>query len=274
MKLEKTIVITGSQSGMGLSTRLLLEEHGVRVIGVANTAGAEVFADLSTSEGIDHAVKEIIRLSDGHIDGVFANAGVDSENAELVFGLNYFGVIHMLSSLQPYLKKSLNGRVLINASNSVVVTPGLPSDVVDALLRLEKENALALIKKSPQLTYQLSKVAITKWVRQNAAKQEWAGSNISMNIIAPGVVLTSLIAHDMEDPRKAAGINMLPKPIGEFPKPENIAPLVKFLLIDDSRFIIGQYIVIDGGTEVALRGNDAPQTWNISMDDFRKLLAK
>jgi len=274
MKSERTIVITGSQTGMGYISRLLLEKHGVRVIGVANTAGAEVFADLSTSEGIDNAVKEIIRLSDGHIDGVFANAGVDGENAELVFGLNYFGIIQMLSSLQPFLKKSLHGRVLINASNSVVITPGIPNDVVDALLRLEKENALALIQKSPQWTYQVSKVAITKWARQNAHKLEWAGSNISMNIIAPGVVLTALIEHDMKDPRKAAGINMLPKPLGEIPKPENIAPLIKFLLVDDSRFIVGQYIVIDGGTEVALRGNDFPQTWNISMDDFKKLMVK
>lgn len=271
METTKTIVITGSQTGMGLSSRMLIEKSGARVIGVTNTDGAEIKADLSTAEGIDYAVDEIVRLSEGKIDGIFANAGVDGENAELVFGLNYFGIIRMLNSLQPYLKKSTNGRVLINASNSVVITPGIPEEVVNALLDMDKKKAVSLIGKTPYYTYQVSKVAITKWARQNAFKAEWAGSNISVNILAPGVVLTALIEHDLKDPRKAAGINMLPKPIGEFPHPENIAPLVKFLLLDDSRFIVGQYIIIDGGTEVAWRGNDFPKTWDISLEDFQKL---
>lgn len=271
MNATKTIVITGSQTGMGLSTRQLLEKNGAKVIGVSNSGDPEITADLSTKEGVDYAVSEIIRLSNGQIDGVFANAGIDNENAALVFGLNYFGLIQMLTSLQPFLKKSGNGRVVINASNSVVITPGIPLEVADALLNFEKEKAFQLIKNSPNYTYQVSKVAITKWARHNAYKAEWAGSNISMNIIAPGAVLTPLIEHDMKDPRKAAGINMLPKPLGEIPKPENIAPLVKFLLLDDSRFIIGQYIIIDGGTEVTWREKDFPKTWDISFEDFRKL---
>ena len=271
METKKTVVITGSQSGMGYATRLLLEKNGVRVIGVTNTDDAEIQADLSTSEGVDYAVKEIVRLSEGKIDGIFANAGVGGENAPLVFGLNYFGIIAMLHALQPYLKKSLNGRVVINASNSVIITPGIPNDVVDALVAFDKEKAYELIKKKPFWTYQVSKAAITKWVRQNAFKEEWAGSGISMNLIAPGAVLTPMIEHDMQDPRKAEGINKLPKPLGTLPKPENIAPLVKFLLLDDSKFIVGQYIVIDGGNEVSWRGNDHPKTWDISFDDFNKL---
>ncbi|QKJ64147.1 SDR family oxidoreductase [Flavobacterium sp. M31R6] len=271
MNSTKTIVITGSQTGMGLSTKQLLEKNGSKVIGVSNSGDPEITADLSTKEGVDYAVSEIIRLSNGQIDGIFANAGVDSENVELVFDLNYFGITRMLESLQPYLKKSNNSRVVINASNSVVITPGIPEEVVDALLNFEKEKAIQLIKSNPHYVYQVSKTAIAKWARQNAHKAEWAGNNISMNIIAPGVVLTPLIEHDMKDPRKAAGINMLPKPIGEIAKPDNIAPLVKFLLLDDSRFIIGQYIIIDGGTEVLWREKDSPKTWDISFDDFQKL---
>jgi hypothetical protein len=63
----------------------------------------------------------------------------------------------------------------------------------------------------------------------------------------------------------------VPKPFGEIPKPENISPLVKILLVADSRFLSDQYIDIDGGTEIVWRGNDSPQTWNMSMDDFRRL---
>lgn len=268
--MKRTIVITGSSTGMGLASRKLLEKNDARIIGVSNTPGEEVTADLSTNDGVDYAVREIIRLCEGKLDGVFANAGVDNENAELVFGLNYFGIIRFLEQLQPYLKKTNNGRVLINASNSVVITPAIPGEVVDALLALDKERAYSLVKQTPHWTYQISKVAITKWARKTSVGENWAGSKISMNILAPGLVLTTLIDHDMKDPRKAAGINKLPKPLGEIPKPEDIAPLVKFLLLDDSRFIVGQYIIIDGGTEAAWKSNDYPTTWNISLDDFRK----
>lgn len=271
MENKKTVVITGSQSGMGLATRLFLEENGVKIIGVSNTDDAEIQADLATEEGVDQAIERIIQLSGGKIDGVFANAGVGGENAPLVFGLNFFGIIRLLNGLQPYLKKSENGRVVVNASNSVVISPGIPTDAVDALMAFDKEKAFELIRKNPFWTYQVSKAAITKWVRQNAFKEEWAGSNISMNLIAPGVVLTPLIEQDLKDPRKAEGINKLPRPLGDYCKPENIAPLVKFLLIDDSRFIIGQYIVIDGGIEVTWRGNDHPKTWDVSFEDFAKL---
>ena len=42
-----------------------------------------------------------------------------------------------------------------------------------------------------------------------------------MNVLAPGVVMTQLIEHDMQDPRKAAGIKSLPMPLGRFARPEN-----------------------------------------------------
>lgn len=225
--MSKTIVITGSSSGMGLASKQLLEKNGARVIGISNMPGEEIQADLSTDKGVDIAVKAIMQLSGGKVDAVFANAGVDSENAALVFGVNFLGVIRMLQALHPLLIKSSAPRVLINASNSVVITPGIRADVVQALLALDKEKAYTLISQHPQWTYQVSKVAITKWARKMAPSMEWAGSGISMNILAPGAVLTPLIEQDMKDQRKAAGINMLPKPLGELPKPENIAPLVK-----------------------------------------------
>jgi NAD(P)-dependent dehydrogenase (short-subunit alcohol dehydrogenase family) len=271
--MQRTIVITGSTSGMGLVSRNLLERSGARIIGVSNTSGAEITADLSTDQGVDSAVAEIIRLCDGRLDGVFANAGVDGENSDLVFGLNYFGVIRLLEKLRPLLAESADARVLINASNSVVITPGIPEGPVEALLRFDRAAAKQLIAATPHWTYQTSKTAITRWARKAAAGNDWAGSGISMNIIAPGPVMTPLLEHDMQDPRKAAGINGLPKPLGEFVKPENVASLVKFLLMDDSRFIVGQYLIIDGGNEAIWRHADYPSTWNITAEEFMKKIS-
>lgn len=269
----KTVVITGSQTGMGFAARQLLESTGVRVIGVSNTGDPEIIADLSTEAGVDQAIREIERISGGQLHGVFANAGVDCENAALVFGLNYFGVIRLLEGLNPMLACSGDGRVVINASNSVVITPGIPQEIVDALLADDRDRAFSLISKQPQSTYQVSKAAITRWARQRATSPHWAGSGISMNILAPGVVMTALIAEDMKNPRKAAAINALPKPLGRVAKPENIAPLIKFLLLDDSSFIVGQVLIIDGGTEAVFRGNDVPSAWDIGLEEFRKIMA-
>lgn len=266
------IVITGSNSGMGKSTKELLKKHGANVIGITNVPGEEIEADLSTQEGVNKAIEQIIDLSGGHIDGIFANAGVDGENAELVFGLNYFGTIQLLEALRPFLEKGKNGRVVINASNSVVITPEIPMIAVDALLEMDKNKAISLVSNYKHWTYQVSKTAITAWARKSAA--DWAVSGISMNIVAPGVVLTPLIENDMKDPRKAAGINMLPKPLGSFPFPEDVAPLIKFLLLDNSRYIIGQYIIIDGGTEVDLKCTDYPKVWDISIDEFRQHVSR
>lgn len=120
----------------------------------------------------------------------------------------------------------------------------------------------------------VSKAAITRWVRTHAASPRWAGQGISMNLLAPGVVMTELIERDMKDPRKAAGIHALPRPLGRVPGPESIAPLVKFLLVDDARFIVGQFLVIDGGVEAAWRGQDAPRAWEIGVEEFRRLLGR
>lgn len=258
---------------MGFAARQLLEASGVRVIGVSNTGDAEIIADLSTEVGVDQAIQEIQRLTGGRVDGVFANAGVDGEDAALVFGLNYFGVIRLLEGLHPMLTHSGDGRVVINASNSVVITPGIPQEVVDALLADDRDRALSLISKQPHSTYQVSKSAITRWARLNATSSHWAGSGISMNILAPGVVMTALIAEDMKNPRKAAAINALPKPLGKVAQPENIAPLVKFLMLEDSTFILGQVLIIDGGTEAVFRGNDTPSAWDIGLEEFRDMIS-
>ncbi|WP_100628246.1 SDR family oxidoreductase [Algoriphagus formosus] len=271
MQEQKNIIVTGSSSGMGKASKELLQEFGANVIGISQVAGEEIQADLSSQEGVKQAIEQIIHLTGGKVDGVFANAGMDNENAELVFGLNYFGIIQLLEGLKPYLSKNKNGRVLINSSNSVVVTPEIPLEPVEALLAMDKAKAMKLMSKYPHWTYQVSKTAITFWARKAASS--WAESGISMNILAPGAVLTPLIENDLKDPRKAAGINMLPKPLGSIPKPEDIAPLVKFLLLDNSKFIVGQYIIIDGGTEATWKSADFPKTWDISLDDFRKKLS-
>jgi len=270
---KKQIAITGSQSGMGLAFRLLLEKTGYNVIGIDLPGkGAEVEGDLSNKQDRIRVVRDIIDTCNGKLDGMIANAGVDNSNVRLVFELNYFGVIELLEGLQGALAANGNSRVLITASNSVVITPGIPEKPVADLLNLNLETAISSLGEAHSVAYQVSKLAVVRWMRSHAATSRWAGNGITMNAIAPGAVLTPLLEKDLSDPQKGPMIQALPRPLGEFARPEDVAGLVKFLISEEARFIVGQLIVIDGGMEAIWREKDWPAVWNITVDEFMKKL--
>jgi NAD(P)-dependent dehydrogenase (short-subunit alcohol dehydrogenase family) len=271
----KTSVVTGSQSGMGLAIRKRLESKGWRIIGVDLPGkGAEVEGDLSTPAGRENAAAAIIAGSGGRLEAVVANAGVDVPRPELVVGLNYHGVVDLLGRLRPSLAAAGGSRVVVNVSNSIFITPGIPMEPVEALLRGATEEALRLLQGAPQLSYVVSKLATAWWIRRMAPTAEWAGSGISVNGVCPGAVKTPLLEHDLADPVKGPIIRGLPRPLGEFTPPEAVAQLFEFLVGEGGRFLVGQLLVIDGGNEAAWRGEDQPRPWGISGADFMKLIGK
>src|SRR5512137_1301046 len=168
-------VVTGSQSGMGLAIRTELESKGWRVLGVDLPGkGAEVSADLSVDPGRAAAAASLLALSSGKIEGVCANAGIDVPKPELVFGLNYGGVVDLLGQLQPALAAAGGARVAVNVSNSIFVTPGIPPAPVQALLDGNAVRAARLLEAQPALAYQVSKMAVARWIRESAPTATWA----------------------------------------------------------------------------------------------------
>jgi NAD(P)-dependent dehydrogenase (short-subunit alcohol dehydrogenase family) len=255
-------VITGSQSGMGLAIKEHLQSQDHAIIGVDLPGkGAEVDADLSTAEGRKAAVQAVIESSQGQLDGVLANAGVDVDKPELTFGVNYFGVVELLEGLQPLLAASAPSAAVVNISNSISITPGIPTEPADALLAGDLGRAIDLMKGQERWSYQTSKFAIARWLRRQAASDGWAGSGIRLNAICPGPVLTPLLEHDLADPVKGPPIRGLPRPLGEFTSCEQVAHLVEFLLSARARFLVGQLIMIDGGIETSFRAEHHPSVW-------------
>lgn len=258
-------MITGSQSGMGWVMRQYLESQKYQIIGVDLPGkGSEVESDLSTTEGCQVAVQQVLERCQGDLIGVVANAGVDSNNAPLVFGVNYFGVVDFLSGLQNVLARSAPTAAVVNVSDSIAITPNIPMEPVEALLQGDREGAIRLMKDQPQYSYQVSKFAIACWIRRNATSALWAGSGIRLNAVCPGPVMTPLLEHDLQDPVKGPAIKGLPRPLGEFTTCEQVAYLVEFLLSDRARFLVGQLIMIDGGIETAFRANDYPTVWQVN----------
>jgi len=269
----RTAVVTGSQSGLGLAVRSELESGGWRVLGVDLPGkGAEVSGDLATDAGRAAAVETLLAASDCRIDAVAANAAVDVPRPELVFGVNYFGVVHLLGRLQPALAAAGRARVAVNVGSSILVTPGIPLAAVQALLDGNPIRAVRLLEAQPALAYQVSKLAVARWIRESAPTASWAGAGISMNGVCTGPVMTPTLERDLADPRKGATIRRMPRPLGEFPPPRAVAELFGFLLSERARFLVGQLICIDGGIEASWRAGDWPRAWDIETPAFRRLI--
>lgn len=125
---------------------------------------------------------------------------------------------------------------------------------------LEGTEELALEKAAEEkFVYTTSKRAISRWIRRNVLKADWASANIPLNAIAPGLVKTELLQRLFEEPdtrkRTIAGT---PMPLGGPFEPIAAAELLAFLASPKNGHITGQSIFIDGGADAVIRGDT---TW-------------
>jgi NAD(P)-dependent dehydrogenase (short-subunit alcohol dehydrogenase family) len=257
------IVVTGSQSGLGpvITARLRSNHHPVIGIDLSGK-GAEIEGELSSAAARQQLIAQILERTGGVIGGIVSNVGVDNENVPLMFSVNYLSVIELLVGLHDALAAAGRASVVINVSNSISVSPNIPQDPVDALLNDCFDEAVAMMQSRPWLAFQVSHMALARWIRIHAATLEWAGRGITLNGVCPGPVRTPLLEEELADPRKKEHLLRLPRPLGEFTPPAAVADLVEFLLRDRARFIVGQLIMIDGGIEATYRGADYPSPWS------------
>lgn len=257
----RTIVVTGSASGMGAATRTRLEAAGDRVIGV-DLVDAEVIADLGTPEGRAHAIAEVGSLADGVIDGLVTWAGLSGlakyEGHQLV-SVNHFGTVDLLDGLRPLLEAGSRPAAVAISSNSTTCFPGVSQELVDACLAGDEEAARAVGDRIGSLgCYPATKTAVARWVRRRAPLTEWAGAGITLNAVAPGAVETPLLQDSRDDPVIGAFVDAFPVPVGRTARPDELAAFVQFLLGPDARFICGSLLFVDGGTDALLRADGVP----------------
>lgn len=266
---QRTVAVSGSQSGLGLAIRERLAADGWRVIGIDLPGkGAEVEADLSTAAGRKKAVAGVLKQCDGVLQGVVANAGVDSPKAGLTFQVNFFGATELLEGLRPALARAERPAAVVTVSHAIAISPGVPVKAVDALLAGDTAGAERALGRFTPNPYPVSKLALARWIRREAPTERWAGSGIALNGICPGPIVTPMLEHDLADPKKGPIIRAMPKPTGETAHPADLAGLYGFLLGPDARYVVGQMLMADGGIESQWRGEDWPKPWGISAARF------
>jgi NAD(P)-dependent dehydrogenase (short-subunit alcohol dehydrogenase family) len=255
----RTVVVTGSASGMGAATKSRLEADGQKVIGV-DLRDADVLADLGTPEGRQAAIDGVTEVAGGSLDGLVTWAGLPGlteRPGSLLVSVNYFGTIAMLEGLRPLLAKGDRPAAVAISSNSTTVQPAVPMDVVHACLSGDEAVARAAGEAASSLaSYPATKTAVAWWVRRNAPA--WASDGVTLNAVAPGAVETPLLQASREDPTVGAFIDAFPIPVGRKGTADELAAFVQFLLGPDARFFCGSVVFVDGGTDAQARPDDFP----------------
>ncbi|MEC8974309.1 MAG: SDR family oxidoreductase [Actinomycetota bacterium] len=266
---EKTVIITGSASGIGASLRHVLELDGANVIGI-DLKDADVIADLSHSDGRKRAISETLDRAGGVIDGVVTSAGVGPPcDPKKMISINWLGTVELLNGLREALVSSRNtARVVAVSSNSTTITPNVPEELIAACLDFDQEKSYAILEDysgmvAMAIAYAASKTAVARFVRRTAPTAEWAGSGIRLNAIAPGAILTPLLQGGLDDEEFGDAIRTLPVPVGEFGSPEVIARWIEMMLSDAADFMCGSLIVVDGGSDALIRPDDWPKSFTI-----------
>jgi len=235
---DKVAVITGGTSGMGLATakRFVAEgayvyimgrrrtelEAAVKAIG-RNVTG--VAGDVARLADLD-TLYETVRAAKGHVDVVFANAGVgevaplgaiSSEQYERIFGVNVRGTLFTVQKALPLMREG--GSIIL--TGSIAGVKGLPGFDV----------------------YSASKAAIRSFVRTWTV--ELKDRRIRANVISPGTIDTPILAGL---PKDAIAQLVATIPMGRMGESEEIASAALFLACADSSFVTGIELFVDGGT--------------------------
>jgi NAD(P)-dependent dehydrogenase (short-subunit alcohol dehydrogenase family) len=252
----RTVVVTGSVSGIGAAVSAQLRGAGARVIGV-DVRAADVIADLSTVDGRERAIALVREQAGDALDGVVACAGLGPQVAahDRIVAVNYFGAVATLAGLRPLLANGSAPAAVAISSNSSRIVPEGDSGLTTACLDGDETAARCLAGPLDGSTvYANTKLALARWVRRNAPGPEWAGAGIRLNAVAPGAVQTPLLQEGLDDPQFGPAIRGFPIPLGAgFGKPEQIADAVVFLLGERATFCCGTVLYVDGGSDALVR---------------------
>jgi len=238
---DKVCIITGAASGIGLATALKFASEGgiVIICDVNETALQEavkevsdhglaegILTDVTNHESVRKMVSEVLKLH-GRIDVLINNAGITADSTLLkmtteqfdrVIDVNLKGTFHCTREVVPAMIAAGKGKIINTAS------------------------IVGIYGNFGQTNYAASKsgvIGMTKtWARELGRK------NINVNAVAPGFILTEMTKKMPENV-----LNMMKEktPLNRLGSPDDVANLFLFLASEESDFIHGAVISVDGG---------------------------
>ncbi|MGG1397422.1 glucose 1-dehydrogenase [Bacillus salipaludis] len=250
MRLKnKVVLITGGGSGIGKATSILFAKEGAHVIvnDLSSEKGNETVKEITDSGGnaafiqtdvtkgneVEQMVHEVINQT-GRIDVLFNNAGISGVGAvhetseelwDQVVNVNIKGVFLPCKFVLPYMMQQQGGTI-INMS-SCIAEIGLASRASYSATK----GAILSLSKSMQVDY--------------------APYNIRVNALLPGTILTPFVENYLKNSYKdyEEGLNSIKSRqlSGDLGRPEDVAKAALFLASDESKFMMGSPLYVDGG---------------------------
>ena len=264
MRLEnKVAIVTGGAGGMGRSTVMRFIEEGAKVV-IADynaASGAETLAEITglgfknsahfikTDVASELDIKAMVECAVdnfGRVDIMFNNAGVGGvvgpvwdlqvEEWDYTFDVLVKGVFLGIKHAAKVMRAQGDGGVIINTASVAGLSGGCGP-----------------------LSYSAAKAAVVNLTK--AAAVQLAPDRIRVNAICPGFILTGL-THAKHESLEEAGKRMdAHQPFPDHGKGEDIAGTALFLATEDSRFVNGEAIVVDGA--LTALGPDMWQRWGV-----------
>ena len=243
----KKIVVTGCASGIGREVARLVKEAGGYVLGVDLTVTDDYVDELYRADLSDpESIRDLIHVLPRGIDGLANVAGLPpTKPAAKVLAVNYVGLKALTVGLVPKME---DGASIVNvASLAGIGWPNMVSSILESE-SLAFEDIEQFVKTHDAgdaggRSYFFSKEALIAWTLKN--RWTWRDRGIRMNCVSPGPVVTPILQDFLETlgERAAQDAKIMDRP----GTPEDIAPVVVFLLSDGSAWIRGTNIPVDGG---------------------------
>ncbi|MGN0298831.1 MAG: 3-oxoacyl-[acyl-carrier-protein] reductase [Lachnospiraceae bacterium] len=247
MERRKLALVTGGSRGIGRAICVRLAKAGMDIVfnyqngvdaaketvALCEQEGVQAYsilADVSQSDKCDELVREALKLGSGKIDVLVNNAGITRDNLILrmtdkdlddVINVNLKGSFYMMRAVSKVMLKQRSGSI-INMSSVVGV-----------------------MGNAGQVNYSASKAAVIGMTKSLA--RELAPRKIRVNAVAPGMIETDMTSV-LTDKTKEQILTSIP--FGQMGQAEDVANMVAFLAGEESRYITGQVICVDGGMAI------------------------
>ena len=231
--MSRVVLVTGGNRGIGLATAKRFQASGHRVAVTSRSGTADdleglfvVKCDVTDSDSVDAAVTEI-EASLGPVEVLVSNAGITRDGLVLrmadddftdVLDANLTGGFRIARRVVKQMMRARWGRIVFVSS------------------------VVGLGGQAGQANYAASKAGITGLARSLA--KEFAGRNITVNVVAPGPIETDMLAA-LSDAQRTAMLDMVP--LGRLGAPSEIAAAIEYLASEDAGFVTGTVLPIDGG---------------------------